>query len=166
MTAIYALTDPRDGEVRYIGKANDARKRLRGHLRDARRRRTPVYNWINKLARLGLEPGMTVLVECDPECWKDEERRLIAEHRASGRLLNVAEGGDEPHCPLEVRRRNGAATLHMLRTGEGRKDDDGKMELDEILSNYRWVHRAWTSLGQYGRAEETMRKIKEVERGQ
>lgn len=108
VVAIYALTDPRDGAIRYIGKANDAGKRLKCHLRDARRRKTPVYAWINKLSRLGMAPGMTVLTECHPEAWMNEERRLIAEHRASGcRLLNVADGGDEPACPLEVRQANG-----------------------------------------------------------
>ena len=104
---IYGLTDPRTGEVRYVGKAVCAQKRLKSHLRDARRRRTPVYDWINKLGRLGLTPGVVVLVRCEPEAWPDTERRIIAEYRASGHLLNVADGGDEPHCPVEVRRENG-----------------------------------------------------------
>lgn len=32
MWSIYALSDPRTGEVRYVGKANDPKGRLRGHL--------------------------------------------------------------------------------------------------------------------------------------
>ena len=104
--SIYALTDPRTGAVRYIGKANDPAKRLKGHMRDARRRQTPVYAWINKLVRLGMAPGLLVL-EADCADWRESERRLIAEARARGdRLLNVADGGDEPHCPPEVRKAN------------------------------------------------------------
>lgn len=104
MASIYALTDPKTGEVRYIGKANDPEARLKSHMRDSRRRDTPVYQWIRKHGR----PGMVVLAsDCDD--WRVEEIRLIAEARARGdRLLNIADGGDEPFCRPEVRAENGA----------------------------------------------------------
>lgn len=107
MTQIYALTDPDSGEVRYIGKANDAAKRLKSHRRESARRRTPVYAWMRKLAAAGKAPGMIVLMECSAEEWPDKEREMIAHHRQGGRLLNVADGGDQPFCPIEVRRANG-----------------------------------------------------------
>jgi hypothetical protein len=50
------LRDPATNEVRYIGKANDSMKRLKTHIRDSRRRNTPVYSWIKKLASKGLVP--------------------------------------------------------------------------------------------------------------
>lgn len=104
MASIYALTDAKTGEVRYIGKANDPIKRLKSHMSDSRRRDTPVYRWIRKN---GI-PGMVVLHE-DCDDWKSKEVFEIAAHRASGsRLLNVAEGGDEPFCPPNVRAANGA----------------------------------------------------------
>jgi hypothetical protein len=107
LAEIYALTDP-DGSIRYIGKANVAADRLKGHMRDARRRPTPVYAWIRKLADGGKAPGLLVLEVADD--WREAERRLIALHRAAGaRLLNVAEGGDEPFCPVHVRAANGRA---------------------------------------------------------
>lgn len=106
MAEIYALCDPVSGEVRYIGKANDARARLRTHQRDARRRDTPVYRWMRKLTTADQLPQLRVLAVTDD--WRDEERRQIAAHREAGaRLLNVADGGDEPFCPPEVRRANG-----------------------------------------------------------
>jgi hypothetical protein len=106
MTEIYGLLDPGTGELRYIGKANNSRKRLASHLRDSRRRDTPVYRWIRKLLSKGLAPELVVLAECDD--WKAKEIELIAKARGFGfRLLNVADGGDEPHCPMEVRRKNG-----------------------------------------------------------
>jgi hypothetical protein len=74
-------------------------------MRDANRRDTPVYRWIRKNGR----PEMRVL-SANPFDWKAEERRLIAEARERGdNLLNVAEGGDEPHCADNVRRANAKA---------------------------------------------------------
>lgn len=108
MAEIYALLDPRDGSVRYIGKANCAASRFKGHMRDSRRRNTPVYCWIRKLSDLGLAPKLSILETTDD--WQAAERRLIIEHRNNGvKLLNVAEGGDQPFCPTEVRAANGRA---------------------------------------------------------
>lgn len=104
--AIYALCDPRTGGMRYIGKANNPDARLKSHLRDARKRTTPVYRWINKLLREGVSPSMVVLAWTHD--WRAEERALIAKHRAGGvRLLNVAEGGEEPACSHATRQANG-----------------------------------------------------------
>jgi len=100
---IYGLYDPVTGALRYIGKANDAAARLKTHLRDARRRDTPVYRWIRKLARNGMVPNMKVLAECQPELWPSVEREIISQNEG---LLNVAEGGTEPFCPPEVRKAN------------------------------------------------------------
>lgn len=103
---IYALRDPRTGAIRYIGKANDAQARLRTHIRDARRRNTPVYAWVRKLAGIGLVPVVEVLEKT--ENWQEAECRLIAVSRARGDdLLNVAPGGDQPECPDSVRSENG-----------------------------------------------------------
>jgi hypothetical protein len=107
--SIYALTDAKTGEVRYIGKANNPAKRLKSHMRDSLRRDTPVYRWIRKN---GI-PGLVVLhADCDD--WEAKEIEEIATYRAAGaRLLNVAHGGDEPFCPPEVRAANGAANAKL-----------------------------------------------------
>ena len=106
LVAIYALCDPGTGEIRYVGKANDPRARLKSHLRDAKRRATPVYRWISKLGKSNQQPRIQVLAWTDD--WRDEERRQIADLRAKGvRLLNVADGGDEPACSAAVRANNG-----------------------------------------------------------
>lgn len=91
--AIYALKCPVSGEVRYIGKANNPRKRLLSHMRDAKSRKTPVYSWLRSLPA---PPVMEVLEWVEPEGWAEAERRLIALHRLGGRLLNLADGGDAP----------------------------------------------------------------------
>lgn len=116
MIELYGLVDPRTGKVRYVGKANDSRKRLATHFRDARRRDTPVYRWMRKLQSLGLSPGLLVLDVVPHDHWKQRERDLIAEHRRGGPMLNVADGGDEPFCPPEVRAENGRKVARIRRT--------------------------------------------------
>lgn len=102
---IYALCDPHDGAIRYVGKANDSKKRLASHLRDSRRRNSPVHVWLRKLTRLGTLPELRVLA-VTPD-WRKTERELIAVLRARGEaLLNVAEGGDQPYCSQEQRAAN------------------------------------------------------------
>lgn len=111
MASIYGLFD-KHGNLRYIGKANDPAKRLKGHMRETRRK-SPLYDW---LAKHG-QPVIRIL-EADCIDWKASERRLIAEARARGdMLLNLADGGDEPHCPVEVRAKNGAATAKAIHAG-------------------------------------------------
>lgn len=116
MVDIYALRDPRDGRVRYIGKANSAADRLRSHLRDSRRRDTPVYRWIRKLLAAGHAPLVEVIWRVPADGWQEHERNAIAFAVERGhKLLNVAPGGDEPFCPPEVRRANGLASAARMR---------------------------------------------------
>lgn len=105
---LYALCCPDTHEIRYIGKAKDSQQRLKKHLLDMRRRNYPVYCWMRKLAADDKKPALQVLEVVAPHEWADAERRLIAAYKASGRLLNVADGGDEPHCSAETRAKNGA----------------------------------------------------------
>lgn len=105
-SVIYALCDPSDGRIRYIGKAKDAEKRLKGHLRE-KRRRSPLYSWIASLRKQGLKPTCKILEDCVGD-WCGAEKRLIAQYREQcPDLLNLADGGDEPKCSLETRRQNG-----------------------------------------------------------
>jgi hypothetical protein len=104
---IYALTDPNTGETRYIGKANNAQVRFAGHLRETRRK-TPVYCWIRSLRVKGQIPGLKIIAVCDQSDWQTVEKRAIAYARSTNaKLLNVADGGDEPYCAKEVRAENG-----------------------------------------------------------
>jgi hypothetical protein len=116
---IYALCCPRTGEVKYIGKARDSHKRLATHMRDAYRRPTPVYQWICELGATGSRPVLRVL--CQTRDWQAEERRLIAAYAESGRLLNVAAGGNAPFCSKEVRAANGRAVAAAIHSDPQRK---------------------------------------------
>jgi hypothetical protein len=114
---IYALCDPRTGEVRYIGKARDSQARLMSHLREKRRGHYPVYCWIAKLRAEGLSPELRVLETCAVSDWPARERALIAAHE---NLLNVAEGGNEPQCSRDTRQRNGRKVSALIH-GDARK---------------------------------------------
>lgn len=108
MTVIYGLYD-KSGDLRYIGKANNHVARLKSHMKDARHRNTPLYAWIRKHGT----PEIRVIVECGPG-WELAERDEIAKARATGaRLLNLADGGDEPFCPAHVRAENGRKVAEM-----------------------------------------------------
>jgi hypothetical protein len=90
--SIYALVCKETGNVRYIGKANKPKDRLKSHMRDARRRNTPLYAWIRKNG----EPELVVLAEGCLQ-WEEAERLAISFARSEGmNILNVADGGDQP----------------------------------------------------------------------
>lgn len=108
MVEIYSLADPNTGNVRYIGKATCSAKRLKSHLRDSKRRKTPVYVWIAELLAARQLPVMAVIDRVSELDWPDRERQLIAHYReVNGDLLNVAAGGNEPFCPKDIRAVNG-----------------------------------------------------------
>ncbi len=90
-TYIYGLVDPRDGCVRYVGKANDARRRLRRHLLD--RACCRKVRWIQTLATNGLQPGLVILEEADAQHWQEAERKWILQYGRDN-LTNETDGGE------------------------------------------------------------------------
>lgn len=105
---IYEIIDPRDGSVRYIGKANNTQKRFKQHLRDARRLTRPIHAWLSKMVEADMIPQVRVVAMCRHEHWQEVEKAVIAQGRADGYpLLNLAEGGDDIYCSPEVRKELG-----------------------------------------------------------
>lgn len=95
LTAIYAFSDS-ERVVRYVGKTRNPAVRFREHIRNAKTGVTPLYCWLNREVEAGRPVTWSVL-EWVPEAeWAEAECRLIARHRASGRLLNVTDGGNAP----------------------------------------------------------------------
>jgi hypothetical protein len=89
---IYALVDPRDGEIRYVGKAKDLKVRLWGHLHE--KARTHKANWIRSLLAAGLKPELRVLEETGDD-WAERERWWIRHFRETGtQLTNYTDGGE------------------------------------------------------------------------
>lgn len=152
MVEIYALTDPESGEVRYIGKANNAQKRLKAHLSETRRK-TPLYCWIQSLRARGLVPGLKIIALCPSGEWKNEEIKAInAERLINPKLLNIAEGGDEPFCPTHIRAENGR------KNSKARVDTPFKADLWQIKTRMSQLLRQG-----YG-SNESREKLREAAR--
>lgn len=108
---IYAIHDPINGDVRYIGKAKNSLTRFKQHLSSDRN--TPVYAWIRQLRDKGLRPTFSVLMSTWD--WESSEVATIAQYKADGcALLNVAIGGNQPFCPREIRAANGASNAKKV----------------------------------------------------
>lgn len=94
-TFIYALNDPRTGEIRYVGKADKPLTRRQIHLQHAHKSRTHKNAWILELRKHELAPVLEVLDEVPADCWQDFERSYILVFRAIGvRLTNGLDGGE------------------------------------------------------------------------
>jgi len=87
--AIYALIDPRDDKIRYIGKTTQPiLTRLAGHL--ANPTNPGMRVWINGLTLGGLTPRIEVVATASEARLDAEEKRQISRHLKQGhRLLNA-----------------------------------------------------------------------------
>lgn len=140
--------------MRYIGKANNPSLRLKGHMREVRRRRTPLYDWLGKHGW----PEMRIL-ERDCADWREAERRLIAAARVRGeRLLNVADGGDEPHCPLSVRRANGRLVASIRKISP--EMETVRLMKSRVMQILRCLERYGAKTGDYSMAERRRAKMR------
>jgi hypothetical protein len=98
LTRIYVLRDPRDGEVRYVGKTVfplDAR--LARHVHDAKsgKIKRHICFWIRELL-IEAVPEIVLLEIADTD-WAERERFWIDHYRGLGaRLTNHADGGQGP----------------------------------------------------------------------
>lgn len=91
--AIYTLSDPRNGAVRYVGvTTRTLTARLRGHLRyRGNDHRTA---WVQSLVRLGLAPAIAEIDRVPIEERGAGEQRWIDHYRSQGAdLTNGTRGG-------------------------------------------------------------------------
>jgi hypothetical protein len=98
-TLIYVLRDPSTKAIRYVGKTTDTlKKRLKGHLSDARRGREDMvlYRWLRLLMEQDLKPIIALVETVPPHMdWADREQHWIAYMRRNGfDLLNTSDGGE------------------------------------------------------------------------
>lgn len=94
-TFIYALKDPNTDDIRYIGKADDPKKRLRDHVNRCEDEETHKNNWLKKLLTQGQRPKLVVLKKIPADAWKEWEIRYITCAKNLGfDLVNGSEGGE------------------------------------------------------------------------
>lgn len=96
-TFIYALLDPRTGEIRYVGKADNPEKRLLDHLRQCNYGETHRARWLRSLIVDGLRPLLEVIDEVADTEWEAAECAYIAFYKECGHpLVNATPGGESP----------------------------------------------------------------------
>lgn len=109
-TFIYGLWDPRNYQLRYIGKSDNPERRLKEHIKDSSHLRgRHIYHWINSLLRNGLEPSLEILEEVAIEHWEETERQWIRDCKKFGlSLVNSTDGGEgvSGWSPSEQRRKD------------------------------------------------------------
>jgi len=92
---VYVLTDPRTGDVRYVGVTNNPKSRFSKHMHNAKVSSNHRANWISSLVRDGLKPIMTIIDETNNENWQQCEIAWIAYYRGLGcNLVNSTDGGE------------------------------------------------------------------------
>lgn len=91
---IYGLYDPRDGELRYIGKSDRPRERYANQLNE--KSNTHRCHWVQELLSLGLKPEQRIIDSVlAGSGWQNVERAYIRGAKAAGfALVNGTDGGD------------------------------------------------------------------------
>lgn len=89
---IYVLIDPRNLEVRYVGKTNNPYERMRSHISPHiyMRHNNAKCIWTEELKAVGLEPIMQILCTCKPDESELYEYRYYKLFKDSCDLLNSA----------------------------------------------------------------------------
>lgn len=115
---IYAIKDPRDYQIRYIGKTVDIKRRFKNHMQPSYLKgNTYKNNWIKKILNEGLQPIFEVVEECSEDKWEERERFWISYYREIGfNLTNMCDGGEGGHGA--VRTENFKLNLSKKRKGK------------------------------------------------
>jgi hypothetical protein len=93
LTTIYALIDPRNGELFYVGKSNNPSQRLYKHLSHPLNSGNAMR--FKGITAAGLLPEIVTLEICPIGIWEDRERFWISKMRDDGvRLTNLTDGGN------------------------------------------------------------------------
>lgn len=94
---VYALIDPRDGQIRYVGQSGRGLRRPQSHWWPSRllTERTHTNSWVKSVVAEGLVPLIQILQEVEPSADLDQiEIDYIAACRREGyQLTNHTNGG-------------------------------------------------------------------------
>jgi len=116
---VYALSDPRYGIVRYVGKANNPKRRLAMHLLKAARGKEHNHRvcWLLSLIRAGIRPTIAVLEEGVGPEWQESEKKWIRAFRELGNdLVNSTDGGEGTTGYVETAEHRAKISAAMKKT--------------------------------------------------
>lgn len=83
---VYALVDPRDKTVGYIGKSNNVNYRYSQHLKS--KGSDKKSEWISSLRDEGNVPELEIIEECDEELLDEREKYWIEFHSENNDIYN------------------------------------------------------------------------------
>jgi hypothetical protein len=92
---IYILIDPRNNEIRYVGKTTNIYVRFHNHIAPSKLNDdSHKSKWIKKILSEGIIPLIQVLEITNEFCWKEKEKYWIKYYRDLGcDLTNISDGG-------------------------------------------------------------------------
>lgn len=94
ITFIYALCDE-SGHIRYVGKSDNPKHRLRKHILESRYKRTHKEKWVNNLVSNGFELTYMIIDEVSVSEWSFWEEYWICQIKSWGfKLVNGTSGGE------------------------------------------------------------------------
>lgn len=113
---IYILRCPFTLQVKYVGKTNNPRMRLKQHKSDSRTKICKLKSWIISLKKKGALPVLEIIETCNNDNWKDREMWWINKYKSEGvDLKNMTYGGDgATHLSDEFK-------LHLSKLNKGKK---------------------------------------------
>jgi len=94
-TFIYTLADPDTNEIRYIGKANNPKRRIFDHIKESNGiSKSHRISWIKSLLKQNKKPIIEILDEVPVDNWEFWEMYWISQFKAWGfNLTNMTPGG-------------------------------------------------------------------------
>jgi hypothetical protein len=154
---VYGLIDPRTDEIRYVGKTITGVKRLRAHIKEARRGKVTTHKnrWIQSLLAAGVKPRLDVLQSAlDPQELNALEQLWIKTYREKGaNLTNHTDGGegavglrmsDETRKKMSEAHKNSPHRERVLKAlHKGAKAAAGRLSAERSASAAAWNERRW-----------------------
>lgn len=135
LTFIYGLIDPRNQQLRYIGKVDNPKKRLHCHINGRFKTDSYKNHWLKNLCH-DSKPELIILEKISILEWEDAEKWWIAYCKFLGvSLTNGTDGGDGVLPTPETRRK-----MSEAQTGE-KHSMYGKRHTDETKRKMSNSHK-------------------------
>jgi group I intron endonuclease len=97
-TFIYTLAHPETGEIRYVGKTTNLKRRYYTYSSPSALKNNPnkhLSNWILSFYKKGLKPIMEILDETEVNNWQELEKFWINQFKFwNFKLINLTDGGE------------------------------------------------------------------------
>ncbi len=120
VTEIYALVDPDDGTIRYVGASVNPKQRLQNH-RGLGVGSEEKHVWLSDLKARGKKPKIRILDTCPTENRKEVENQWILKMLADGhKLYNVIYPGYDRRAIMKKQKESVRQMIQKVRDSLGR----------------------------------------------